>query len=109
MTECSLFRSLRCISPLRGNCPKSHRSARHITFLLRLSGYAARMTTIVPQKPLRIVYRLLSLVLLGGLAFADTTAPQFSAKTLDGQTVSNGSLRGNVVLLQFWTTWCPVC
>lgn len=57
----------------------------------------------------RVVYGLLSLALLYGLAFADTPAPQFSAKTLDGQTVSNGSLRGNVVLIQFWTTWCPVC
>jgi thiol-disulfide isomerase/thioredoxin len=48
-------------------------------------------------------------VLLSGLASADTPAPQFSARTLDGQTYTNSSLRGSVVLLEFWTTWCPVC
>jgi cytochrome c biogenesis protein CcmG, thiol:disulfide interchange protein DsbE len=57
----------------------------------------------------RIVYGLLSSVLLCGFAAADTPAPQFTARTLDGQTFTNDSLRGNVVLLQFWTTWCPVC
>jgi len=57
----------------------------------------------------RAGHLLLSLGLLCGLAFGDTPAPQFSAKTLDGQTFSNDSLRGNVVLIQFWTTWCPVC
>ena len=50
-------------------------------------------------------------MLLSGFMAADsrTPAPQFTATTLDGQTVSSSSLRGNVVLLQFWTTWCPVC
>ena len=41
----------------------------------------------------------------------DTTepAPRFSAKTLTGETVNNQSLMGKVVLIQFWTTWCPYC
>ncbi len=55
-----------------------------------------------------LVYSVLNVVLCG-FAFADTPAPQFTAKTLDGQTFTNASLNGNVVLLQFWTTWCPVC
>jgi len=57
----------------------------------------------------RVVYALLSVSLLCGLALADTPAPQFTARTLDGQIFTNSSLSGNVVLLQFWTTWCPVC
>ena len=36
-------------------------------------------------------------------------APNFHAKTLDGEVLSNESLKGKVVLLQFWTTWCPYC
>ena len=48
-------------------------------------------------------------LLFGAAARADTPAPQFTARTLDGQTFTTSSLRGNVVLLQFWTTWCPVC
>ena len=36
-------------------------------------------------------------------------APKFYAKTMDGEKFDNQSLKGRVVLLQFWTTWCPVC
>jgi cytochrome c biogenesis protein CcmG, thiol:disulfide interchange protein DsbE len=43
------------------------------------------------------------------VAVAQRTAPQFSVATLDGGTVSNSSYSGQLVLLQFWTTWCPYC
>lgn len=36
-------------------------------------------------------------------------APRFSAKTLAGERFTNDSVKGKVVLLQFWTTWCPYC
>src|SRR5512133_1991386 len=36
-------------------------------------------------------------------------APRFNAKTLKGEKFTSESLRGKVVLLQFWTTWCPYC
>lgn len=36
-------------------------------------------------------------------------APRFSAKTLTGEKFSNDSLKGKVVLLQFWATWCKYC
>ncbi|MGB8013865.1 MAG: TlpA disulfide reductase family protein [Terriglobales bacterium] len=36
-------------------------------------------------------------------------APRFHAKTLEGEQFSNDSTKGKVVLLQFWTTWCPYC
>ncbi|MEK6798690.1 MAG: TlpA disulfide reductase family protein [Planctomycetota bacterium] len=36
-------------------------------------------------------------------------APDFTTKTLDGKTVSLKSLRGKVVLLDFWATWCASC
>jgi thiol-disulfide isomerase/thioredoxin len=36
-------------------------------------------------------------------------APAFRARTLDGEEFNNESLKGKVVLLQFWTTWCPYC
>jgi len=36
-------------------------------------------------------------------------APDFSLTTADGEFVSLEDLRGKVLLLDFWGTWCPPC
>lgn len=36
-------------------------------------------------------------------------APDFSLNDLDGVEVSLSNLRGKIVLLEFWATWCPPC
>jgi thiol-disulfide isomerase/thioredoxin len=41
--------------------------------------------------------------------FAQEPAPRFNAKTMKGEVFTKESLKGKVVLLQFWTTWCPYC
>jgi thiol-disulfide isomerase/thioredoxin len=36
-------------------------------------------------------------------------APRFHAKTTTGEQFNNDSIKGKVVLFEFWTTWCKYC
>jgi thiol-disulfide isomerase/thioredoxin len=53
------------------------------------------------------------LILLAPALLADSRdkepAPRFHAVTTTGEKFTNESVKGKVVLLEFWTTWCPYC
>ena len=59
----------------------------------------------------RISVLILLLCALPALAGDDDNepAPRFRARTMSGESFNNESTKGEVVLFEFWTTWCQYC
>lgn len=62
--------------------------------------------------PSRVLLFAATLLLACGLLTANAareTAPRFHATTTSGEKFTNESIKGKVVLFEFWATWCGFC
>jgi cytochrome c biogenesis protein CcmG/thiol:disulfide interchange protein DsbE len=51
---------------------------------------------------------LLTIMLVSSLAMAQKASVEFSLRSIDGQTITSNSLRGEVVVLAFGASWLPL-
>ncbi|MBZ0289502.1 MAG: TlpA family protein disulfide reductase [Anaerolineae bacterium] len=65
------------------------------------------------QQRVLLGFGIAVVVLVVGILLLSTGAgggvPNFTANTLTGETVRLSDYQGQVVMLNFWATWCPPC
>jgi len=56
-----------------------------------------------------IIPGLLLLSSMASAAWLNDRAPDFSLRDITGKTVTLESLKGRVLFINFWASWCPPC
>lgn len=81
---------MHCVGRGGGQAPQSRRRAVQLCLALALAGMSLAPAFSAPPPENR-------------------PAPPFEIKALDGGLFSSENMRGKVVLLTFWATWCHAC
>lgn len=77
--------------------------------MLALVVLLALALTVPLARPFAVPARTVAVTGAEAAELTSDIAPDFTAQTLDGQSVRLSDYRGKVVLLNFWATWCPPC
>src|SRR5439155_9491300 len=79
----------------------------------KICNYVNSAVVLFAAMRLRAYFAICVCLLFAASAFAadedGAPAPRFRAKTVAGESFNNESVKGKVVLLEFWTTWCQYC
>ncbi|MFQ5901842.1 MAG: peroxiredoxin family protein [Thermodesulfobacteriota bacterium] len=67
------------------------------------------MTKRIIQIVILLLLSLFVVVSPSWAAWLNDNAPDFTLPDLNAQSVSLSDMRGNVVYVNFWATWCPPC
>lgn len=97
---------------LTNHLDRTPRSRRRMNWAVAAT--IACATVMAFPEPRAITQRICTACLTAAQSFASPApvrklAPDFTLTDASGQSLTLSSLRGKVVVLNFWATWCPPC